>query len=118
MPYSCRSVCHADTEGLHAKARYLEVYIHGRKIYVAASSGLRLDTEEWQTLYSGTAMREVSTVHDVSFSAGGLENLLHHTGNTPAGRGSCDMNDMDGNPHINTVEADYLDYCCSVLQHL
>lgn len=50
--------------------------------------------------------------------AGGLENLLHHTGNTPAGRSSCDMNDMDGHPQINTVEADYLDYCCSVLQHL
>ncbi len=50
--------------------------------------------------------------------AGGLENLLHHTGNTPAGRSSCDLNDMDGHPQINTVEADYLDYCCSVLQHL
>jgi hypothetical protein len=25
---------------------------------------------------------------------------------------------MQGNPENNTVEADYLDYCCSVLQHL
>ena len=54
----------------------------------------------------------------VRWCAGGLENLLHHTGNTPAGRSSGDMNDMDGHPQINTVEADYLDYCCSVLQHL
>ena len=59
-----------------------------------------------------------SVENHVRWCAGGLENLLHHTGNTPAGRGSGDMNDMDGHPQINTVEADYLDYCCSVLQHL
>ena len=51
-------------------------------------------------------------------SAGGLENLLHHTGNTPPCRASCDMGETEGHPQSNTVEADYLDYCCSVLQHL
>ena len=51
-------------------------------------------------------------------SAGGLENLLHHTGNTPPCRASCDMGDIEGHPQSNTVEAEYLDYCCSVLQHL
>ena len=50
--------------------------------------------------------------------AGGLENLLHHTGNTPPGRSSRDLDDSQGHPQNNTVEADYLDYCCSVLQHL
>lgn len=55
----------------------------------------------------------------IFYFAGGLENLLHHTGNTPPGRASCDLDDSpDGHPHSNTVEAEYLDYCCSVLQHL
>ncbi|BDA45713.1 probable WD repeat-containing protein 11 at C-terminar half [Coccomyxa sp. Obi] len=51
--------------------------------------------------------------------AGGLENLFHHTGNTPPRRSSSlDGDIMKGQPEANTVEADYLDYCCSVLQHL
>lgn len=59
--------------------------------------------------------------------AGGLENLFHHSGNTPPRR-SGDMSAEDseaaanvaahGQPEANTVEADYLDYVCSVLQHL
>ncbi len=52
-------------------------------------------------------------------SAGGLENLFHHTGNTPPRRSSSfDGEFMKGQAEANTVEADYLDYCCSVLQHL
>ena len=57
--------------------------------------------------------------------AGGLENLLHHSGNTPPRRsasgalGHGDSSpEMLGQTEANSVEADYLDYCCSVLQHL
>ena len=61
--------------------------------------------------------------------AGGLENLFHHTGNTPPRRsasperGGADSARADaaaraGQPEANTVEADYLEHVCSVLQHL
>ena len=62
------------------------------------------------------------------FPAGGLENLFHHSGNTPPRRSSsgalghgdapADAPEMLGQPEANSVDADYLDYCCSVLQHL
>lgn len=53
------------------------------------------------------------------WGAGGLENLFHHSGNTPPRRSSSFSSEfMNGQPEANTVEADYLDYCCSVLQHL
>jgi hypothetical protein len=59
--------------------------------------------------------------------AGGLENLFHHSGNTPPRRsGSLSAEDSEaaataaahGQPEANTVEAEYLDHVCSVLQHL
>lgn len=53
--------------------------------------------------------------------AGGLENMFHHSGNTPPQRSpsfSAADGALKGQLEANTVEADYLDYCCSVLQHL
>lgn len=66
----------------------------------------------------GTWQCQPCMLREMRGGAGGLENLLHHTGNTPPGRSSCDLDDAPGHPQSNTAEAHYLDYCCSVLQHL
>ena len=63
------------------------------------------------------------------YLAGGLENLFHHSGNTPPRRsasperGGADSFHADSapaaaQPEANTVECDYLEHVCSVLQHL
>ena len=61
------------------------------------------------------------TVADSGFSAGYAENLFHHTGSTPARRMSFSdkaRSNTAAQNEVNSVEAECLQFVCSLMQQL